>query len=856
MRPVRLELKGFTAFRDEQTIEFDDLDLFAISGPTGSGKTSILDAITYALYGTIERVGKQAGQFVSQGQPRMSVLLEFAVGGERYLVSRSTPVSGPTKIMLQRWGGDDWRQVGEGADRVTGANAIIRSALGLDYESFTRTVLLPQGKFAQFLSGDAKERRDILTELLGLELFKRLAQRAGEVKREADAEVRAKTTVLQREYVGVTAQALGAAEQQLRELRARNEALDAADMVVRELAQRGMEAARSVGELRSVGDDAEAAGEVAARASEELVDLAGDVAEADRLVKEAIKEQRAAHKAAERAAAALAEAVSEGGSPRDLERLRAKAEAQEQIREQIQEAEAEAKEARDLLPASETALARAEEALAVAVADAEAAILAVESARQDEHDADHADMAMTLRSEVHAGDECPVCGREIERLPRGRRAPTLARARAARTKAEAAAEKATRGIESRKSARDAVERDAADAARRRDAAERSKAKLVKEAAGVADQLVAALGSGAAKDPLRAVDQRLERLESLEEATTSANDEAARAKDAVVAAERRQDALSARAAEHAARLESLPVQSIADRAREAARSDLAIDDFPLVGGKEPSALGRSAAALAERLSSLVERLRELTDRRSKAARALLSEVHAAVEGLVEPSPTLAGQVEAIGDARMRAGRALATAEHSAAELRSRFENAERLQAEVVEQRVRLSRFDALSKELRADRVISFLQAEALQILAASGSERLALLSSGRYRLAFDDDEFFVVDTWNGEERRSVRTLSGGETFLASLALALALSEQVRSLSVGEKARLDSLFLDEGFGTLDPESLEVVIDAIEQLGGDGRMVGVITHVQELAIRLPARIEVEKSPRGSRLAVVAAD
>jgi exonuclease SbcC len=65
-------------------------------------------------------------------------------------------------------------------------------------------------------------------------------------------------------------------------------------------------------------------------------------------------------------------------------------------------------------------------------------------------------------------------------------------------------------------------------------------------------------------------------------------------------------------------------------------------------------------------------------------------------------------------------------------------------------------------------------------------------------------------------------------------------------------LDSLFLDEGFGTLDPEALEVVVEAIEQLGGDGRMVGVITHIQELAARLPARIEIEKSPRGSVLSV----
>jgi exonuclease SbcC len=143
---------------------------------------------------------------------------------------------------------------------------------------------------------------------------------------------------------------------------------------------------------------------------------------------------------------------------------------------------------------------------------------------------------------------------------------------------------------------------------------------------------------------------------------------------------------------------------------------------------------------------------------------------------------------------------------------------------------------------------------LQLLAAAGSRRLETLSGGRYRLEYVEEEFSVVDTWNGDERRSARTLSGGETFLASLALALGLSEQVRALAVSDRARLDALFLDEGFGTLDPESLEVVVDAIEQLGGDGRMVGVITHVQELALRLPSRIEVEKSPRGSTARVVA--
>ena len=141
---------------------------------------------------------------------------------------------------------------------------------------------------------------------------------------------------------------------------------------------------------------------------------------------------------------------------------------------------------------------------------------------------------------------------------------------------------------------------------------------------------------------------------------------------------------------------------------------------------------------------------------------------------------------------------------------------------------------------------------MHLLAVAASERLGSLSEGRYGLSFHGDEFFVVDTWNGDEERSVRTLSGGETFLASLSLALALAEQVRSISSTDRARLDSLFLDEGFGALDRDTLRVVVEAIEQLGGDGRLVGLITHVRDLAEQFP-RLEVEKSPRGSRLSLV---
>jgi exonuclease SbcC len=159
------------------------------------------------------------------------------------------------------------------------------------------------------------------------------------------------------------------------------------------------------------------------------------------------------------------------------------------------------------------------------------------------------------------------------------------------------------------------------------------------------------------------------------------------------------------------------------------------------------------------------------------------------------------------------------------------------------------FNSLGRELRSDSIVQYLQAEALAALAQAATVHLQNLSSTRYRLAYEDDRFLVIDAWNGDERRNVKTLSGGETFQASLALALALSDQVQYLAVTERNRLDSLFLDEGFGTLDADTLDVVVNAIEQLGGEDRLVGVITHVPELAERF-ARIEVTKSQRGSTL------
>ncbi|MGZ8605231.1 MAG: AAA family ATPase, partial [Actinomycetota bacterium] len=425
MRPIRLELKNFTAFRDAQEISFDGLDLFAISGTTGSGKSSILDAITYALYGYVERVGRQVGQLVSQGQPRMAVTFEFAVDDARYRVTRSTPVKGNTQILLERGEGDAWVQAGEGADRVGTANELIRRAVGLDYDAFTRTVLLPQGLFAEFLVGDAKERRAILTDLLGLELFERLGKRAGDAKREADAEVRAKTSLLETEYAGVTPDAVAEAESLAKAATHREEALGAAEAAVRAVAERWADGARAIADLRTCERDLREAEGVAADVAGALEDVAERAAASRAEVKTRAKAVTDAEKTAAKAVAAREKAEATWGRAVELAAVRARAEAWVDAREALADAEAESAEAVGALPALEEAEVWAAQAVTVAVADAEAALEALGGAEAALEDARHADLVAAVRAGVHAGEDCPVCGARIEALPKAPRALSL-----------------------------------------------------------------------------------------------------------------------------------------------------------------------------------------------------------------------------------------------------------------------------------------------------------------------------------------------------------------------------------------------------------------------------------------------
>ncbi len=151
------------------------------------------------------------------------------------------------------------------------------------------------------------------------------------------------------------------------------------------------------------------------------------------------------------------------------------------------------------------------------------------------------------------------------------------------------------------------------------------------------------------------------------------------------------------------------------------------------------------------------------------------------------------------------------------------------------------FSGLATDLRSDRFQAYVLEDSFTKLVQGASGRLFTLSAERYSLTFQEDQILVVDHDNADETRISDTLSGGETFLASLSLALELSRQVQDAAGA--VNLDSLFIDEGFGTLDPDTLATVSETIQSLQVAGRMVGVITHIPELRDEFSQQIHVSK-------------
>lgn len=235
------------------------------------------------------------------------------------------------------------------------------------------------------------------------------------------------------------------------------------------------------------------------------------------------------------------------------------------------------------------------------------------------------------------------------------------------------------------------------------------------------------------------------------------------------------------------------------------------------------------------------------------------------------PEAARRVYDAAEREMReAAAALAAARERCAEL-SRLSRraAEEVRAlgPVREQYERVARLAGLTAGTSTDnerkmRLESYVLAARLEQVAAAATARLQRMSSGRYQLVHSDARaggrraglgLHVIDAWTGRERDTA-TLSGGETFFASLALALGLADVVTDEAGG--VRLDTLFIDEGFGSLDDQTLDEVLDVLDSLRERDRSVGIVSHVADLRRRIPAQLEVVKERHGSAVRLRPAD
>src|ERR1017187_8065707 len=185
MRPLRLSLDGFGSYREPAEADFADVDFFALVGPTGSGKSTVIDGLCFALYGTVPRWGREnaIAQALAPAANACPVCLVFRAltrdkkglvhtkEARLELLDPQVPASAPLADLLAA----SIEALAEGPDQV---KSRVQDILGLTYEHFTQSVLLPQGRFSEFLHAKAADRQDLLVELLAFGVYNLIGQQA------------------------------------------------------------------------------------------------------------------------------------------------------------------------------------------------------------------------------------------------------------------------------------------------------------------------------------------------------------------------------------------------------------------------------------------------------------------------------------------------------------------------------------------------------------------------------------------------------------------------------------------------------------------------------------------------------
>lgn len=803
MRPIRLEIDGIASYRQRTVLDFTDTDLFALVGSTGSGKSSVVDCMTLSLYGAVPRHGTGTiAPALTTGRKLGKVRFDFAIGDQTYTAVRvlqRTKTAVTTKeARLETATGD---VVAGDAAGVTDA---VRQLTGLGFAEFCRTVVLPQGRFAEFLHATAKERQDLLVELLDLDLYRQLGEEARQEADRLDRELAASRRL--------ATQLEHATDDEVERARHRVDTVATLQGEVTTMLDDLHELKQTGQSRREAKDEAErlaaAARDVAVPS--EVTDLTGQLARLDADLEDA---RRTAKEAADRADGLRQDAA--GLPPADMvDRTIQLFGEVDRRRQALSDLTAEAARAEERRLAADAAVAQADSA--------------VEDARRRLQEARDTHAAWLLSARLSAGDDCPVCLQAVDTPPAADLPPDdeVAAAQDTLDGRLAAADDARRHLEQ-------VTVAARDLERKHD---RDTAQL----AALDSQLTAAtvdLQLGDAPADLDRLTGLQARVGGAAEAVTAAEH------DATVAAGKAEQARTVRD-RAAASVDGAwdTYHQVRDRLAAASppppTGDLASSWQTLAGWASEATVDLDAAvqAATDQIAQTVAAYRTLAARIETAA--------ADADVPVTRADTAAADIgAALGAARTRL-------ERLAAEAASRAELADQIAADETAH----GQWHELGLLLRTNRFERWMLDRATRQLADIASDTLGDLTGGGYSLDLDDKgRFEIIDHAAAGERRPAKTLSGGETFLASLSLALALADQVTA-AAGRTARLETLLLDEGFGTLDPDTLDIVASAIEELGATSqRTVGLITHVEALAARMPTRFEITKGPDGSQVTVV---
>lgn len=530
------------------------------------------------------------------------------------------------------------------------------------------------------------------------------------------------------------------------------------------------------------------------------------------------------------------------------------------------------------VPTLEQEAARAREA-------EQAAVDAHQSAREELLDLRArrlAGMAGELAGELRDGEPCAVCGSETHPAPAVNRDGVGEAEERAATEAEQAAEqRRSRAATARHEADTAlaavVERlgdRTADQLRSEVDEVRAELATLTEAAGRKDRLEQLVRAGEAE------------YEDLTTQRTSAERDAAAAEeqrrglaDQVEQRQRRLEEAAGEFADVAARRAHLTelagaLDGLADARAELREARERVDEHAAAAAEAARTAGfadvdeaRAAARGQERIAELEQSLAD-AEQAEATARAVLAEPD--LFG-VEPD-----RVVDVESARHAAEQARQQAEQDAATLQEHTRRARDLDAlageldavlrQLAPAEEEFAELDALTEVVngrgqnaRRMSLRSYVLAARLEEVAVAATARLRSMSHGRYSFVHSDAPgshgksgglgLDVLDDYSGMVR-SAKTLSGGESFLASLSLALGLADVVAAETGG--ALLDTLFVDEGFGTLDGETLDVVMDVLDELRAGGRVVGLVSHVEELRQRIPTRLRVRKARTGSSVRI----